>query len=231
MSEIAFPLSIRNGRLLFDAGSGLALLATASPVTVGRSSPWTFLGRNWPCVPEHAGLDLEALGDGWGLAFDVLLGGNVLSSYWVSIDRATASVRFASGRGGREGTEVGLVYFMGIPMVDVTVAGTPTRLFVDTASRLSFLEPARLAGIPPVGRDRDLVPGVGEIDTPMRPLAVEFGGTRAVLHFGEAPEPLVAILGMGMAHGVLGTEILATHDVTLDGPGDRLVLAAPSLAR
>jgi hypothetical protein len=231
MSELAFPLSIRNGRLLFDAGSGRALLASASPVTVSPTSPWTFLGRNWAAVSEHAGLDAQALGDAWGVAFDVLVGGNVLSSFSVSIERATSSVVFASDGSGRSGTEVELVYFMGIPMVDVTVAGKPARLFVDTSSRLSFLDAARLAGIEPVGRDRDLVPGAGEVETPIRSCEVEFGGDRTDLHFGEAPRPLAAMLAMGMAQGVLGTEILATHDLTIDGPGDRLLLRALSLSR
>ncbi len=102
-----------------------------------------------------------------------------------------------------------------MPYVDVTVDGRPGHFVIDFGADVSAITPAGFTGMPP-----QPMPGTGD-----RYARFDFFGpwSRVQLH----PQPQAPVSGGVPQAGVIGTNFLGQHVITLDYPGRQVYRAAP----
>ncbi len=95
--------------------------------------------------------------------------------------------------------------------------------FLDTGTRLSYLDPAAVTGRP-VGREKDFFPIVGEFETDVYEAEIEFAGLRFRGRFGLLPTLLQQSMAALGAQWVIGSELLQQFPVLLDLQHHRIMI-------
>jgi hypothetical protein len=219
-----YEFRIHNGHLLFfDVDGATVLLDTGAPASIGRESVWKFQGRDWPLARAFGGVSLDYLGEYVGVPIHVLLGADILSRYHLRIEGNPATVTFTESP-PRWGAPLHLQLPMGIPVAEVSIGGRWARVFLDTGAKLSYLTPPVLRQFPETGEASDFYPGIGRFTTRVWRAEMLIGGEDVTLDCGSLPRQLEPLLRMGRAEGIVGTELLKTHDLCLSYPASALRL-------
>ena len=108
--------------------------------------------------PDIAGLTLERLSEFIHYRIDVLLGGDFLGLMPFTIDFSDNDLRFHDRPVRFQGKDLETDLFAGVPMVEVSIAGRPVTLVLDTGAKISFLDPSIIRDYPPVGKNLRLFP-------------------------------------------------------------------------
>lgn len=208
-----YPLVMFGGHLLIRHERQMLLLATGSPVSVGRGERCRFLGRKFPVQLRYNGLTTEQLSEHVGTRIDVVLGADVLARFAVTIDAETSRVVFDDERALHRGRGVPLETIGGIPVVDVGLAGRALRTLFHTGATVSCLQGVDTRPYPFVGVARDFYPGLGEFATELRRVPLTFGDQAVGLICGMLPPTLARSLLLAGVHGIVGTNLLQSFKV------------------
>ena len=208
-----YPLEMFGGHLLIRHKRQALLLATGSPVSVGRRTRCRFLGQEFPLELQYNGLTTDQLSEHVGTRIDVLFGADVLARFAVTIDAETSRVVFGDDRGLHRGRVVPVETIGGIPVVDVGLAGRALRMLFHTGATVSCLPGGDTRPYPCVGVARDFYPGLGEFATELRRVPLTFGDQAVGLICGMLPPVLARSLLLVGVHGIVGTNLLQSFKV------------------
>ncbi|HEY6060831.1 MAG TPA: hypothetical protein VIV10_09625 [Gemmatimonadales bacterium] len=212
------PLEMPGGHLILHHDGHTLLLATGSPVSMGRRPTYRFLDREIPVLRRYQGMSMEQWSESVGVNVDALLGCDVLGRHAVTIDPEAGDVVFdeAPPRPSSGVAQLGTV--AGMPVVEVGLAGRKLRALFHTGATPSCLREVDTRMQRCVGMARDCYPGLGEFTTVLRAVTLTLGDREVSLECGLLPPAVEQALRPVDVHGIVGTDLLRAFAVGW-GPG------------
>jgi Mg-chelatase subunit ChlD len=224
-----FTVELHRGVPVITCGGVRVAIATGTPQSFG-SRPLHLLGdgHRLPAtlLPN---VDATSIGRSLGTPIDVVLGADILSQYQCLLDLGGHRVVFSRGDLGCDGVSLRVPLRHAVPSADVVIGTRPGVAFLDTGARLSYMDPACVSA-PPVARERDFFPLLGEFETEVYEVDIEVAGLRFRGRFGVLPTPLQQEIKAFGAQWVIGSELLQQFPLVLDLRNSRIlvVLGEPS---
>ena len=218
----AFDVELHSGVPVIVCQGVRAAIVTGTPNSFGRL-PLQILGREHRLPAEILGVTAESIGQHLGTTIDAVIGGDLLRGFECLIDLGRGKVVFSHGSLGCDGVSLRTPLRMDIPSAEVRIGARHGVAFLDTGARLSYMDPAAVSG-PPVGREKDFFPMVGEFETDVYEAEIELAGLRFRTRFGLLPAPLQQSMASLGGQWVIGAELLRQFPVLLDLQHHRIML-------
>ena len=205
---LTLPLTLQDGHLFVELDGEFWLIDTGAPTSFGKSNLLSLDGEQFSLGSTYQGLTHETLTSFVGVPCAGLLGTDVLGNFDHLFDTITGTLSISTSQFAHSGRNVDLSEFMGIPVLDVQIAGKPYRMFLDTGAQISYFQDDSFANFPSAGSLIDFYPGVGQFETETRQIDVSLGGVGFTLRCGILPSLLGATLMMAKIDGIIGNQIL-----------------------
>jgi hypothetical protein len=222
MNKNEYDIRLSRGHVLIDGGEGLLLVDTGSPMSFHELGRIRLCGEEFPVPASLMGTGPDYVSDKVGERVAGLLGMDVIGRLGVRIDIPGGKLTFRPSAEGTtpvpSGTEMGYAF------VDMTVAGRPARVILDTGAPVSYVSPSFTEGLEPVDRVTDfnpMVPG-DTFETPVFEFPASFAGRDFPMRAGHLPGLFRGMLSMLGVDGVVGMEILGRVPVVIAGGGVRV---------
>jgi hypothetical protein len=200
-----YPVAnIRGRQFLVD--TGLPFTVAARPVLID--------GERIDACDEVTGLNANSFNDLVGIGLDGILGANVTDRFVMKIRPEQGALIFDQYLDDMP-MEIAVDNLAGVPSIHQTINGKHLKAFLSIGSHLSWVKADMVAGLQPVGRDRDMMGFTGEVDTPVYELPVAFGDGEHRFRFGVLPEELAAMADMANVSAVIGGELLDYYAMSL----------------
>lgn len=212
-----------DGHPIADIDGQPMLIDTGAPVSFGDTRGVELAGRRLNFGESIAGVTAQDISRFVGTHVAAVLGGDVLNTMDIAIDPRRLAVTFGD-RLVLTGQELGVEYFMEVPIVIARLCGMECRLVLDTGAKLSYGPATLLNAFPKAGRAKDFYPGIGEFETETFTADLEIVGTPLKLEFGLLPDALQGLLSITGASGILGTQLLDHFRIGISGRRKRLYL-------
>jgi hypothetical protein len=200
-------LNLVDGHVLTEIDGHSVLLDTGSPGSFGSVPEITLLGRRFEIEPSYMGLTVDVLRQHVSSPVDVLVGTDVLRDFVFRIDPDGGFVEWSREPLRPAEGRVPVMLVMGVPAIDVEVAGRSTRAFLDTGAPLSYIPSDVAAGLEEIGSASDFYPGFGSIETPTYRVELALGGPTFEATVGVLPSLLEFTLGMTGIKAIVGSAI------------------------
>ena len=221
-SQSDYPLRLVNGCLVTEVDGRSVLVDTGAPISISRDPQWTFMDRPHKLVPSYLGVNLDLISREVGQPIDVLLGADILKHLQVGIHLPAGRISFETQALLRYDERLPLELFMGVPAVKVQVNGQESQLYLDSGSRLCYLQAAAVRGMTPAGHEEDFFPDFGRFETDTYTLPVQIGLHSIPLTFGVLPPLLETAVLVSGCKGIIGTELFKHFSACLDFPGSKM---------
>jgi hypothetical protein len=220
-----FPLSFHHGHLFISVADQDWLLDTGAPVSFGNAP--LYLGhREFRVADTYFGLDAEGLSTLANHPTAGLIGADILGEFDLILDEVEHRATFSEADAALGGTNLELEQFMGIPIIQATIANQHCRMIFDTGAQISYFQGEELAGFPAAGQVNDFFPGLGEFSTDTYLVDVGVGGELFTIRCGALPGVLGMTLMLAGAQGIIGNEVLKGRIVGFFPRRRQLVLAS-----
>jgi len=209
-----FLYQMHHGHIIINVEGRPFLLDTGSPISIGYEP--IEIGRQiFELEQSYMGVTCSYLMEHIGVPIEGMIGADIIQAFNLSIYASERMVQF------NHLPPVGDIFipvknFMGVPILNVKVAGQVRRVFFDTGAPMSYLRRDLLCDEQPDGRHEDFYPLLGNFLTNTYFLELGIGGSACELRFGELPEELEGLLSAGDVHGIVGTELLKHFGMCLD---------------
>lgn len=218
-----FAITLHEGVPVVKIAGVRAAIATGTPVSFGLRSLHV-LGDDYPLQPQLApGVTAESIGRHLGAPIDVVLGSDILARYQVLLDLGGRRLVFSRGDLGCDGVSLRMPLKQAVPSAEIAIGSRRGVAFLDTGARLSYMDPTCIS-TPPVGREKDFFPLLGEFETDVYDVDVELAGLRFRGRFGVLPAGLQQRMAQLGAQWVVGAELLQQFPVVFDLRNDRILL-------
>jgi hypothetical protein len=162
------------------------------------------------------GLTVTKISEMLGTEITTLLGADVLSNLKILFDYKNGVVEFNKEEITFEGTEIDILNFMGIPIIELSVDNQKLKLFLDTGAKLSYLSDSITSNYESIGTDEDFYPGVGKFETNCFEIPTSFGDNNFIVKYGNLPTLLQMTLMLGGTDGIIGFDFFNNFKVVLD---------------
>jgi hypothetical protein len=103
----------------------------------------------------------------------------------------------------------------GTAIMRQTIAGKSVKAFLTLGTRLSYVSPAMVEGLEPIGHERDVLGMVGEFETDVYELPVTIGQDIRSFSFGVIPPQMQHFVDMANVQASIGSELLQHYALTL----------------
>lgn len=203
-----YPLILEKGHLFVALAEGSFLFDTGAPTSFGKVSPVTVDGQSFNLPPSYMGLTAEKLSTYVGRETHGILGGDILNQFDMLIDVPQSRVCFSQAPLESGGEELAVEEFMGIPILNATIAGESVRMFFDTGAQISYFQGESLTSFPAEGKVTDFYPGIGQFTTDTFRIPIQLGRSSYELRCGQLPTLLGMTLMMAGTQGIIGNEVL-----------------------
>ena len=211
--KYAYQYAVTDGHLIAVVDTLRCLIDTGAPTSVSDTTPFKFAGRSHPVEHSYMGVSCESLSADVGAHIDALVGADILNQYDMLIDPSASTITLSDEPQSLEGETIALDEFMGIPIIQASVADQSIRMFFDTGAKLSYLDPDIIRAFPDAGPEQDFYPGVGKFRTQTFTVPISVGTEEIFLRVGVLPQLLQMTLMMADTSGILGSAILGNHIV------------------
>jgi len=101
----------------------------------------------------------------------------------------------------------------GVPLVEVSIAGHPINLVLDTGAKITFLDPAIIRDYPQVGKISDFFPFSGRFQTTRHEVPISIAGQEIMLQPGKTPKGLQGFFTKFNKAGRLNIQGLLANDL------------------
>jgi len=218
MSKTEYEIRLSRGHLLIDGGEGLLLVDTGSPMSFHECGRIRLCWEEHPVPESLMGTGPDYVSGKVGERVTGLLGMDILGRLGVRIDVPGRKLTFRPGTEGTAPVPGGAVR-MGYAVAEMTVAGRPARVLLDTGAPVSYVSPSFTEGLEPVDRVTDfnpMVPG-DTFESPVFELPVSFAGREWRMRAGLLPGLLGEMLPLLGVDGVVGMEVFGRIPVVIEG--------------
>ena len=203
--------------LLINQEEGI-IIDTGSPVSFHQSGKVSFGGKEFQCSKSILGMDQEALHEVFDLPIAGLIGMDILGQFDnLVFDYANHSILCDANLDEYDLLAMPSGAVMGIPYVDLKIADTNSRVFIDTGAPISYISDSYVMHSTAKDRLCDYHPIYGEFWTDIFDLQVEIEGETVTMQFGKLPAGLHVLLQLTGADAVIGYELLSRYTWVLQG--------------
>lgn len=150
-----FQINLFKGHPIIKDGDNIILIDTGAPSTIHNTNNLFFCSENFSCVTNYMGLTVQKISEMLGTEITTLVGSDILSNFKVLFDYQTVSVSFSKSKINSFGNEASISSFMGIPIIELTVANQKLKFFLDTGAKLSYLDNEFTAKYNSIGTEED----------------------------------------------------------------------------
>jgi hypothetical protein len=192
--EGAWPINRVDDHIIIQVGRKNVLIDTGSSISFGNQKTFSLMGKTVRLQPDIQGLTVEKLSGFIGDRIDVLLGGDFLGLMPFTIDFSGNTFQFHDRPVRFSGKALKTELIDGVPLVEVSIAGSPISLIWDTGAKITYLEAPILRGNPPVGKVADFFPFTGPFKTTRHEVPISVAGQEIVLQPGKTPKGLQGFL-------------------------------------
>ena len=213
-----FLLKSEKGLLFAIIDEKRALLDTGAPSTFGHSDDIEICGNSHLVHDNYIGRTTYELTRTVGVEIDFLLGTDILSAYFITLDLDNSTITFDEGHlADTAGEMIPTRDVAGIPIIELEIDGSIVSLFFDTGATISYLDRSITRGHQGCGVAEDFYPELGYFKTQTYSLPYRFGRHKFDEKFGNLPDELEGLMEMGGGvSGVLGNSLCHNGIVELD---------------
>jgi len=208
-----YPIQTIDNLIVATIKQRRVLIDTGSPYSLGDGRPFFFLGNQYNFPTSFMGLDVFQLNRYISTKIDILLGGDVLSKIFFMIDWKKSIIQVSSTRLKFKGVIVPVALFMDIPIIDLRVGNENIKAFLDTGSRLSYLDSEIIRNYNSIGNASDFYPGIGKFSTSLYEIPIMFADNTRKMTFGKLPELLQKKLMEAGTKSILGNEVFKYYKI------------------
>ena len=173
---------------------------------------------------------MEYLNQLLDIRVDILLGTDILHEYFVNLDASNGRMHFAERPLIASNYVANMISTWRVQVAPCIIANTHCRMFLDSSSRLSYIEHSLATRFNPMGEETGYHVEVGEFSTPVYQVPVNLGGIDFTLQCGVLPAQLEHELFENKRNGMIGSELLQKLVVAYDFPLKRLRLKTQTSA-
>ncbi len=137
----SYPCERVNGHVIVTDGDARLLIDTGAPSSMGDRSPLVFASEEHDVPDNFMGVSPASLSDNVGSPVNAVVGMDILNRYDIRIDPSESVIVCTDEALDIRGMALSLDAFMGIPILQARVGGTPVHMFFDTGAKLSYLDP------------------------------------------------------------------------------------------
>lgn len=215
MSTMEYNIILSRDHILVDCGGDVLLVDTGSPMSFHENGSIRIGDEDFPVATSLMGVDSSYVSDKVGRPVCGLLGMDIIGRLGVKIDVPGGKLYISPSTEGmcRVPSGMGLGYVS----MEMSAAGRPAKVILDTGAPTSYISKSFTAGLTPIGQVTDfnpMVPG-DTFETPVFELPVEFAGKAFTMKAGHLPGNLQMMLSMLGVDGVVGMEVLSRFSVAI----------------
>jgi hypothetical protein len=218
-------LAMRSGHLMVPGAGGWWILDTGAPASFGTARQLRLADRTFPVMEGYAGLNADVLSGLVGEPVAGLIGMDILGGLDIVIDVPKGELIMSSQSVELAGDEVHLTEFLGIPVLQVGIAGQSESMFFDTGASISYFQGEAILQYPPVGRVQDFFPGAGRFEVDTYRVGLSIGGRELEVNCGQLPGLLGMSLSLAQVTGIVGNEVCSQGAIGFFPRRHLLVLA------
>ena len=216
MNTNEYDIRLSRGHVLIDGGEGLLLVDTGSPMSFHELGRIRLCGGEYRVPTSLPGAGADYISDKVGERVAGLVGMDILAPLGVRVDVPGGKLTFRPFEEGTAPVPSG-VSGLGYVFADMTVAGRPARVILDTGAPVSYISPSFTEGLTPVDRVTDfnpMVPG-DTFETGIFEFPASFAGRDFQMRAGHLPGLFTGMLSMLGVDGVVGMEIFGRMPVVI----------------
>ena len=210
-----FDIILSQDHVLIDCAGGMLLIDTGSPFSFHENACIQLGGEAYPVPTSLMGVNAAYIAEKVGQPVSGLLGMDIIGRTGLKIDIPGGKLSIFPSVDGMVQIPSGMG--MGYVSVEMTLAGKPARVILDTGAPTSYVSRSFTEGLDPVGRTTDfnpLIPG-DTFETPVFEFPASFAGNAFPMKAGHLPGTLQGMLSMLGADGVVGMEILKRFAIVI----------------
>jgi len=216
MNTNEYDIRLSRGHVLIDGGEGLLLVDTGSPMSFHELGRIRLCGGEYRVPASLPGAGADYVSDKVGERVAGLVGMDILGPLGARIDVPGRKLTFHPSTEGTAPVPSG-VSGLGYVFADMTVAGRPARVILDTGAPVSYISPSFTEGLVAVDHVTDfnpMVPG-DTFETPVFEIPASFAGCDFKMRAGHLPGFFTGMLSMLGVDGVVGMEIFGRMPVVI----------------
>jgi len=208
-----YPLILEKNHLFLECEGRLFLIDTGSPVSVSPAGLVELFGEEFKTRKSLFGLDTKSIASLVGVQFEGIIGSDVLGYFDTVFDVLEKTIEFSRNPMPLFGEAIPLDFFMGVPLINISVEGRKFRAFFDTGAQISYLPDDVIRKFPIAGLLEDFYPVFGKFKTETYTVDVAIGGTTISLRTGFLPRLLEETLKLSSVQGIVGNEVMRERKV------------------
>ena len=203
-----FSLTFHEGHLFATVCDHEWLDDTGAPTSFGRGPLLRIADRDFHLSTNYMGLSATTLSGFVGRSTAGILGADILNKFDLTFDVPNGQISFTESEVEMIGDVIESEEFMGIPIIQATIDGSPRQMFFDSGAQISYFQDDALSTFPAAGKVTDFYPGIGEFQTETYLVDVLIGNGSYILRCGSLSGLLGMTLMMAGVEGIIGNEIL-----------------------
>ncbi|MEH6580760.1 MAG: hypothetical protein V7754_02410 [Halioglobus sp.] len=208
-----YSCDLINGYPIADIRGRKFLIDTSLPFTLA-DRPLSLEGARFEVAQEVMGLTTAQVADVAGLELDGVLGANVTDQFVMRIEPEQRKLVLDQYLDAFP-VEIEIENLGGQTIMHQTIGGKHMKAFLSLGSHLSYVCASEVEGLEPVGRERDVLAMIGEIETEVYELPVAIGQTIHHFKFGVIPPAMQSFIDMANVQAAIGSELLQHYAISL----------------
>ena len=208
-----YSYNLINGYPIANIRGRNFLIDTALPFTVS-DHPILIEGKRFEVAPEVMGITASQISSTAGFPLDGILGANVTEKFVLKIQPHQHKLVFDQYLDALP-LEIEIENLGGTAIMNQTIAGKRVKAFLTLGTRLSYVNPDMVEGLEPIGRERDVLGMIGEIETEVYSLPIAIGQRSHHLRFAVIPMQLRDFIERANVTAYIGSELLQHYALTL----------------
>ena len=207
------PLALQNGHLFTRIDDHDWLLGTGAPQSFGQVPTLVIADQGFNLNNHYGTLDATSLSAFVGHETAGIIGVDILNRFDVLFDVPQGRLTLATEQLDCAGNRIAMDQVQGIPVIPVTINGTPLRMFLETGAQVSYWQDRSLTSFPPAGPVTDFYPGIGQFQVETHGVVVTIGGAAFTIRCGKVPAVMAPVLRQTRTNGIIGNQLFQNRVV------------------
>lgn len=220
-----FDLIIHDNHLFFEEHDEIFMIDTGSPVSINSKGSVNLLDFNFSTETNYINLAVDDIAKSINFPFTTLLGNDIISKYKMLISTKSKKITFSNNSLPFAGRLIEMQKRINIPVIDINILGNPHKMFLDSGSKLSYLNSEFTKNNVSMGKIIDYYPLKGKFETSVYHLKSSVADIEFFANYGNLTELLQISLKITDAEGILGFDFFKSFDLLFDFENELLQIA------
>ena len=213
-----YDIILQKGHILVAEAGGKLLIDTGSPLSFHSAGRFTLCDQTFNVPASLMNVNADYISDKVGTRVEGLIGMDIIGRLGMAVDIPAGTVTFGCGTQGWR--RIPSATF-GVASMDITVAGRPARVALDTGAPISYIGRAYAEGYEAVDTATDFSPlsAADSFEVPVYEIPVCVGGLEMTMRLGTPPADVGAMIAACGLDGAIGLEFLSGNPVLIADGG------------